>query len=1083
MPDVERFSLDRQKELDLLGQDMTAALEIEVPADPAIAAALVDDAPFPDRDVELFGLGLSVEGGRTLAFAGDRGEVGFAAGAEASAGLGTYVDAGRAAEALAPAQELAAGLELGGSGEEIFVVLRWGYGVEASANGSVALAGGPGSVSFGVDGSRTARYAVARRWPRDTGGRTALEGTVGSWVLPRHARDLDAIEPGTWIVSEINGGLDLELGAEYGVEYNWVRATRLGGLEGDVGLRLQLGIETALDFHLAGRFAVVVGREGEGSEVRVRIFKMKKRGWGFAFDVGASARATGAPTEKKPSELIGAAMGIHGLQLLEDLRGLGAWVEDGSEKLSELVAGLTVEAAARLLSRATGLEVTGLGASFEAARDDVVAFLERWDDLDHELASVLWSVAEEHLGDLEPLIERLTETLEVLTDPVRTKERLREWAADPSFFRTPEGRLVEEIVGDRLLALLMEEAPSFDPIREAAERALAVLKHWSSGEERVFAGLRTVLGGPLDFVDRILDETREALSAADVEALEPWLAARLRAWLDVEEEGDGGDGFLDALNELRETVQEMAGRVEALDEKARAALSRSYGVALSHRYEASRTRDALVDATFDLAEPEAEQPFRDLLDGKVDRILSERIEGVTLHAGTLTHGLRRRSHMELTLPWTRRARTKLTTSLARMTAFDEEEGRVLAYELDARNLVAERGRRNASLAVGGVVEVEGAGEGGLRRFGERSFSYAYAFRQVSDDMKTSALRSQLAPYVRRYLPDAFREGEALDAWISDLDKAVDALEPENGGDRFGDTLVSLRLGLPARTVEAWLEAPRDESHARYRAVSRAVQRGLKELLPFHYFADLGRYVEERPAAYALLVYQALPPWAGESNRFVHWYPEYPADYRNLGDHPIFSHSETEEKLRKILGRTHAAIVADGEYARRARDFEPGKAAHIVREATRPVGGPKYLDELLSWEAKIVEGAREAGLAAARFREERDRPERAVEALAEFGRSVTETFNEDTALAYFGLPTPPPTVGTLVFLEAARALDPGAWAPDPDRPGPRTARPSAVLDLVVTRNGAFDLPRFLEGEEPSDEQVLIRQRLLHPAPSP
>ena len=78
--------------------------------------------------------------------------------------------------------------------------------------------------------------------------RTAVADVVHFWVMPRQIDSIDDLQPGTWVIAEVDGAIGLKLGAEFGYDFNWARQTKIGGLKQDIGLRLQLRTNALLGF-------------------------------------------------------------------------------------------------------------------------------------------------------------------------------------------------------------------------------------------------------------------------------------------------------------------------------------------------------------------------------------------------------------------------------------------------------------------------------------------------------------------------------------------------------------------------------------------------------------------------------------------------------------------------------------------------------------------------------------------------------------------------------------------------------------------------------------------------------------------
>jgi hypothetical protein len=95
------------------------------------------------------------------------------------------------------------------------------------------------------------------------------------------------------------------------------------------------------------------------------------------------------------------------------------------------------------------------------------------------------------------------------------------------------------------------------------------------------------------------------------------------------------------------------------------------------------------------------------------------------------------------------------------------------------------------------------------------------------------------------------------------------------------------------------------------------------------------------------------------------------------------------------------------------------------------------------------------------------PTEAIKAFAEFGSKVTAAFNSKIGNVFVGDALRP--LGSMIFIEAARALDPSLG----------DIEPTAMLDLVVVKQQSqFSMPKFLEGEMPGEGDVVIQQRFTN-----
>jgi hypothetical protein len=79
--------------------------------------------------------------------------------------------------------------------------------------------------------------------------------------LPRQVRSAADLAPGALLVSEIVGSLAVKLAASAGYDFSFVREARALGFTGDVGLRIEAGIQATLGLEMSGRYLVSFTRE------------------------------------------------------------------------------------------------------------------------------------------------------------------------------------------------------------------------------------------------------------------------------------------------------------------------------------------------------------------------------------------------------------------------------------------------------------------------------------------------------------------------------------------------------------------------------------------------------------------------------------------------------------------------------------------------------------------------------------------------------------------------------------------------------------------------------------------------------
>ena len=1028
------------------------ALGLELPTarNPAVVSALAHDTPFPAGPIDLAEFSLSAELKKPIEFGASDAKVSFSGSASTLAGLGVFRDGASILEVLPFEDSLERSIRFGAPGTDMYVLLRWGYDLKGAAKGAMAL-GFAGKANFGVDARREGVYAVVRRLPSDTGARTAIADVVHSWVLPRQIDSIDDVQPGTWVIAEVDGSVGVKLGAEFGYDFNWARATKLGGLKQDIGVRLQLRANAAVGFDASGKYAVVLSRESLSAQekrLRLRIFKQSKRGMRFPFNAAASVQGQLPNAPTAVDDFVMAVFDIHPTQLIDDLHAIENWL--GSDQpIPDKLADLGVDYGLDLLHKITGIDPE---QAFDDSRAKLLSLLSEWDRLPERVSSTVWKLVEEKaagktdLGQLRQVLDAIDRDA-----PETFRKLLEKQIASVDFFQTPVGRWLEAAAVDGVLSVVTD-ADAFRRVQGVATATAKLLDpaHLSGVLENLQTELERRLG---------LDAIRKGINEADFANVDAWLKKKLSEFL-------GRHVDFAALQEIREAIVDILGKRNEFYVKALKALEHKYSFSFASSYEQATTKTALLDAEFDLAHPAAALLLEQALDGNFKTLLLEPHPAVTLHTAVLTHGIKRTEHVELHLPRTTKITDRLNSALAQVTAV-EDDGRLLAYDLAASDLASEKNRRNSRLAVRASIPVRRGT--GVRIRSMESVGYSYAFKQAVENMRSSDLRAQVQPYLETYFSSSFGGDSSPSTWIADLDKQIDQLE-FNGTENFGNTLVSLELAVPAVIASGWLNAPAAKNAPEYMEMSRRIQAKLKEIIPFYFFSNLDN-LETVDSTAPLLVYASIPPSSdivlhgnsltinAQPPRGVHWDVESPKERSAM-----MNHSRATSQLAQALQRLHERLVGAGR-ASLAGFYSVDQLGTVRSTATSAANAGK-LEGLLRMEHGIVSAAHTAGRQMAEFRARQwDDPEGAIEALAKFGAAVTDAFNTRVKSIYGDAPLRP--LGTMVFVEAARAF----LAADTRLPT------SALFELTVLRQASgFPLPSFLEGQQPPPEDVVIQQRL-------
>ncbi len=1029
-----------EKNRPLLDGNSALGIEIGINQDPTLLLAFRNDTP-PDRQINLGHISVSTSGGSDVRFAGDKGMVTFKAGASAGAGMGIYWNRPNVINALALDEKSLAGFSLPSEATHYYSLLRWGYDVNASFDASVGL--GYGTVSFGGDGHLERTFAVLRRFPFQTGIRTAFTGTVNSWKLPKSVHSETDLEPGTWLISAVDGSLGLRVGAQFGFDFNWIREAQLGGLTGDIGLRLQLGLGVALGFSASGQFAIIVSRESldpADQKVQVRVYRLKMRGWDFAFNAGAHLE----PRFELPKSADDFIAAVFGVQAQQVLKALEEWTNPG-HGLTELLGDQIDEYARTLLTRLTGLD------NVSDARRNLLEFLEAWKILPHPVATAIWKIARDEpdsrLGEFQRFLAALSEGNEeaIHRELAAVLERV-------DFLDTPIGQWLSVFGTDGILTVL-ENIPALQQL------ARATLRVFGGGETN------KLLGGIFQLVQNFVEEKLKLdlgklgaiITKADFDNLDLFLKGKLAEFLGVKL-----DQVFGKLEDIRKTINFLLGKRQELYTKALNVLRTTYDFHIQAAVQRSTTRTALIDVEFDFGAGDPallRQWLHNAIGGDFTEILLNPKPGVRLRKGVLTHEINRSSFVEVSLPYFSSRTTNLTKSLASLNAVDEDDGRLLLYAVDATNQktarINARAFQQSSLTIG-LSLVSPSGQ--LVRHSETTARYGYSYRQFIKDMKRVEFERLLEPWIEAYFPKAFGvEGKAdFPEWVSVVDDLLEK-QLDNGPGIVGDTLIHLEVSLPGNLVTAWLNAKADKNDPLYERLSIRLQRKVKEVLAFYFLMDPKRYETKVPTQ-TMLVFASMPPIATSDQNYWDW---------RKNTSPVVQHPTTTEQLKKRLAVVKPMLQKFDKLKDDAGFYDPKQAEVLQLQATSGIGA-EFLRQLLHFEETVVLGAITAAVELASFKNDVDQnPEGALESLARFGVKVVETFHSNVGKAYGGIEIN--ALQSLIFVEAAAILA--------DFPNP--PRPNALLGLsFLNRNATITAEQIAAGENPTSEELALAERLIH-----
>ncbi len=1013
----------------------TAKLTLGGSTDANAAQAILTDGKFPDGNIEVGHISFTADTGKVSLNPATVGgaAVSFDIAASAQSGVGLYAKAADAIKALNLADPLP--LKIADAAGQRYCLVDFGYSVSASGSASHPV-GLLGTVSFGVDAARNSVFAVLHRFDANQGAREVLEDSIASWRLPRHVAFEDhdvSLKPGTWLLAEADGSIALKLAASLGWNMSFAKDVKLLGITHDLSAKIDASMTANLGFSASGKYVVVVGRESAGTVVRLLLCRQSSKGLNFGFNLNVGVQGADPQLPANFDDFIKGTFGVHGLQVLNDLR---EWT-DPSTDIGQKLAGLADQTALDLLKSATGIDPA---AEFDKAQQIVAGALNTWTNLPDKLSSMLWSFLDKQAGPAN--VADFKTFLTALANPATGAEALAKALQKATFGDTPQGQFLEAIADHGLLAL----ANDLGPVSTAAGKVLDIL---NGG---VIAKLQAFINQKLD-----LDQIRNAVSDADFGKVEQWLQNRLGLFLDK-------TLGLDDLKDIQKAIQTLDTKIGGYYKTAVEALTKRYSLDFAATYQQTGSDSALIDVNFDLAMPEAAALFAEVVgQSNLDDLLTRETNGVTLNQATLTHEINRKGTVDLHMPLFDFTGTHVNDAIVSLTA-EDQGGRLLLYQIDAKDTVTVANRAASQLSVLASLKVAAGQAPQLDARG----SVAYEMRQVKADMRPLDLEARTTAFVHQYLGGLFGGGDAsIRTFYTDLDNALTAAT-HNQSNHLGDMAVSMQLSLPSSVLGGWFE-PRSASQlgSDQMQLSRTLQGVWKSLLPDLYFQDLARYRLMDSVA-ALLVWSSLPVSTSiafddptitkfNTDKDVSWnWPD--VDLRRAVARDPHTIGTLAGRLAGIQGQLLEAGSGDAGF------FTPSAASHIVEQALG-AGGDVFLKSLLFTEAQLVSGAADAlKQISASLSLAAKVPTQAVKTLAKFAADVTNTFNERVSSVYLGMPGR--VVGPMLLVEASRAL------------GSPGTNPAALLTLYSLNPGhTFGLGTFVDGKLPPQAEVALTQTLV------
>ena len=603
----KQFSIDPT----VLGPNSAEGLVVSVSSDADVLQSIVNNTPFPERpngQLELGSIALQASGGNQVTFsAGTSGNVSFNFSASFKTGAGVFDKAADALSSLGLDSAPNLDLTIPGDATSRYLLMLVGYQASASISGSHPI-GLLGSLNFGAQASGDGLYAVLHRFPGSTGADTALGDTISSWRLPRQVSQANNLKPGTWIVAQADGSIAIQIAAQLGYDFSFVRQANLLGISRSLGAKIDAGIKASFGFNASGKYLVIVGRETDTTVVRLRLFKQSDQGFNFGLNlnVGITGQADLPPTI---DDFVKAVFGVHGQQVLNDLHLIEQW-SDPTKDLGDTIARLANKTGLDLLTKATGIDAS---KEFDNARQLVLNAFKQWDALPDRASAALWKI----LGNAAPTATADFKTfLTALAnpDPQTRSQALAQAITQVAFGDSPQGQWLESIADQGLLAV----SNQLDRVQGLASQTLNIL---NGG----------IIKNIQDFINQHLDLTQieNVVTQDDFNKVDEWLISRLSDFLDQKLD-------LAALKPIQTAISTVIQKASDIYAKAIAALNNKYSLNFAATYQRNTTDTALLDVNFDLGNPQASAMFHDVVaNNHLDALLVTEVPGVTLNQASL----------------------------------------------------------------------------------------------------------------------------------------------------------------------------------------------------------------------------------------------------------------------------------------------------------------------------------------------------------------------------------------------------------------------------------------------------------------
>ncbi|MEO1436424.1 MAG: hypothetical protein AAFV80_12865 [Bacteroidota bacterium] len=570
-----------------------------------------------------------------------------------------------------------------------------------------------------------------------------------------------------------------------------------------------------------------------------------------------------------------------------------------------------------------------------------------------------------------------------------------------------------------------------------------------------------------------IDKINAVLTQADYDTMKGWLKSKIASFLDQKVN-------FAKVKAVQETIKVILAKRETFYQKAKEALNTTYKFNLSAGFQKTVSTSALIDLSLDFsaAGHQHKAVLRNLKKGNFGDAIIDPLPGVHLNKAVLSHGITRKAHVEIRLPFKGLVSvSKFNRTFADAKIEDQENGRLTVYELESVDKVARGARMSRTLTVGGFYSF--SSQNRVRTHASHSLSINYSFREARPRMKTADLKYLLQPYVRNYFAKHFRSGAgaSLDVWITNLDKTLDPINNTPTG-VLGHTLLDINVKLPSELAGGWFKLTRAREKEQLRNMSKRIQRLLKQLIPFYFFTDEKILAAEPKFSLAVLAYASLPNLSGfttKKGKIVQLENE---PYWNPTDARValvLSSDFCKNMFHQKLEQTTERLLNSPKFKHAARHYDPdkslillGEMIHTIKNRNTGDNTGTHLLSLTAFEKKLINGIETAAEKLLDFKEKGANPKKAVAAFARFGAKLSGAYNS-LKLPMSGKNDWTGALSPLLYSETARAFTQGEHNPQTD----------ALMDLIFLDDSSpKERKRFIEnGSIPADRKILFEERII------